>query len=185
MNYKELDTLITFKMGIPSLYHIMLGMSCEETEDYQRELDEKNTDNYDLNDFLKKYDISVERTAFTNSFRLHELTITFPLEHVKENDAKMLFNYFACRENVIEKKFSFTSGTDDSIKDLNIVCKYDLFEVQIEKETDVENESQFVVIRIVSDDDVNLDKLLCLAIISNNEKGFWGEVCEYVDKNTN
>jgi len=185
MNYKELDTLITFKMGIPSIYHIMLGMSCDETEDCQTELSGKNTDNFDLNDFLKKYDVTVERTAFTSSFRLCGLTITFPLELIKENDAKMLFNYFACRENIIEKKFSFTSGTDDSIKDLNIVCKYDLFEVQIEKETDVENECQFVVIRISSDDDVNLDKLLCIAIISNNEKGFWGDVCEYVDKNTN
>lgn len=54
MNYKELDNLITFKMGVPSLYHIMLGMSSDETEEYQTALDEMNTDNYDLNDFLMK-----------------------------------------------------------------------------------------------------------------------------------
>ena len=73
MNYQELDNLITFKMGFPSPYHIMLGMSSDETEDYEKELENKETDNYDLNDFLNKYNVSVERTAFTAEWRLREI----------------------------------------------------------------------------------------------------------------
>ena len=53
MDYKELDSLITFRMGLPSIYHIMLGMSMYQTEEYAKELDRKETDNYDLNAFLK------------------------------------------------------------------------------------------------------------------------------------
>ena len=34
MTTKELDNLISFKMGLPSLYHIMLGMTIEETNEY-------------------------------------------------------------------------------------------------------------------------------------------------------
>jgi hypothetical protein len=184
MNYKELDNLVTFKMGVPSLYHIMLGMSSDETEEYQTALDEMNTDNYDLNDFLKKYDITVERTAFTSSFRLHELTITIPLEHIKENDVKMLFNYFACKENVLEKKFSFTSDTDDSIKDLNMIIHFDLFDVIIKKENNVNTGDDYIVIMFVSEDDVKLDKLRCLAVFSNNEKSFMDEVFGYVNMNS-
>ncbi len=185
MNYKELDNLITFKMGVPSLYHIMLGMSSDETEEYQTALDEMNTDNYDLNDFLKKYDIIVERTAFTSSFRLHELTITIPLEQIKEKDVKMLFNYFAYKENVLEKKFSFTSDTDDSIKDLNVIIHFDLFDVRITKETCTDSGDEYIVILFVSEDDVNLDKLRCLAIFSNNEKSFMDEVIGYVNDSVN
>lgn len=185
MNYKELDNLITFKMGVPSLYHIMLGMSSDETEEYQTGLDEMNTDNYDLNEFLKKYDITVERTAFTSSFRLQELTITIPLEHIKENDVKMLFNYFAFKENVLEKKFSFTSDTDDSIKDLNIIIHFDLFDVKITKETNANSGDEYIVIMFVSEDDENLDKLRCIAIIANNEKSFMDEVIDYVNDNAN
>ena len=32
MDYKELDSLIIFRMGLPSIYHIMLGMSMNQTE---------------------------------------------------------------------------------------------------------------------------------------------------------
>ena len=62
MNTKDLDSLISFKMGLPSLYHIMLGMSIDETNDYEKEIENRQTDNYDLNDFLKEYNIGVERT---------------------------------------------------------------------------------------------------------------------------
>ena len=45
MTTNELNSLITFKMQLPSLYHIMLGMSQDETEDYEKELENRQTDN--------------------------------------------------------------------------------------------------------------------------------------------
>ena len=44
MKYDELKELILFPMGLPSVYHIRLGMSNYETEDYQEQLDKKETD---------------------------------------------------------------------------------------------------------------------------------------------
>ena len=61
MNTKDLDSLISFKMGLPSLYHIMLGMSIDETNDYEKEIENRQTDNYDLNDFLKEYNMYCRR----------------------------------------------------------------------------------------------------------------------------
>ena len=43
MKYDELKELILFPMGLPSVYHIRLGMSNYETEDYQEQLDMKET----------------------------------------------------------------------------------------------------------------------------------------------
>ncbi len=183
MNYQELDNLITFKMGLPSLYHIMLGMSSDETEDYEKELENKETDNYDLNDFLKKYDVSIERTAFTAEWRLHEISLFISIEHFEEKDAKMLYNYFVYRMNVVEKKFSFTSRTDDTIKDLNISIHTDLYDVIITKETNEENGSERIVILFTSEDEEKLDKLRCLAIIANNETSFADDIWGYMERN--
>ena len=182
MNYQELDNLITFKMGLPSLYHIMLGMSSDETEDYEQKLIDRATDNYNLNDFLKKYDIIVERTAFTEDMRLHEITVTIPIEHIEEKDVQMLYNYFAYRMNVVEKQFYFTSDANDTIKNLNISIHSDLYDVRITKETDEESGEERIVILFISEDEVNLDKLRCLAIITKNEKSFADEVFEYVER---
>ena len=40
-----------------------------------------------------------------------------------------------------------------------------------------------LVISFICQDDVNLDKLRCIAIIADNEKGFAEEVFEYVNQN--
>ena len=87
MDYKELDSLITFRMGLPSIYHIMLGMSMYQTEEYAKELDRKETDNYDLNAFLKKYGVKVERTGFTGDtyMQLDEISIMIPINHLEDN----------------------------------------------------------------------------------------------------
>ena len=181
MNTKELDYLFTFKMGLPSLYHIMLGMSEDETEDYEKELGKYQTDNYDLNDFLKKYDIVVERTAFTGEWRLKEMTVSIPLEHIKERELKMLFEYLIYRMNVIEKKFTFTSNANDEICEFDILIRSDLYDVTITKSE--ENDNEYVVITFFSENDIILDKLRCLAIIVNNEKQFIKDIMEYVNLN--
>lgn len=120
MTTKELDNLITFKMGLPSLYHIMLGMSMDETADYEQELENRQTDNYDLNDILKKYGVKVERTGFSDEYRLSVISVYIPLEHIGERELKMLFDYFTFRMDVVEKKFNYTSNADDEICELNI-----------------------------------------------------------------
>ena len=178
MNNKELDSLITFKMGIPSLYHIMLGMSDDETEDYQKELDDRNTDNYDLNDFLKKYEVFVERTSFNSALRIHELTISIPLEHVKENDVQLLYKYFSYRMNIVEKKYSVTSDVNDNIKELDITIRSELYDVTF-RVTEFDDGSR-LEITIVSDEE---DMLACLATIANNEKDFADKLFEYVQQN--
>jgi hypothetical protein len=185
MDYKELDSLITFRMGLPSIYHIMLGMSMNQTEEYAKELDRKETDNYDLNAFLKKYGVKVERTGFTGDtyMQLDEISIMIPINHLEEKDAKKLYDYFSYRSNVIEKRFSFTSDTDDFIKELNIFIHTDLYDITVTQETDDEI-GKHIFIDFEADRDVNIDKLCCLAIIANNEKGFAKELLDYVEENT-
>ena len=129
MTYKELDSLITFKMGLPSLYHIMLGLSMDETDDYEKEIESRQTDNYDLNDLLKKYDIIVERMVFSAQWRLSEMTISIPLEHIKEKDAKMLYDYFVYRIDVKGKKYNITSTASGEICELDIVIHSNLYDV--------------------------------------------------------
>lgn len=181
MTTKELDTLITFKMGLPSLYHIMLGMSDDETGNYEKDLEKCKTDNYDLNDFLKKYAIIVEKSAFTVKRRLKEMTISLPIELIKERELKMLFDYFIFRMNVVEKKFFFTSNANEELCEFNILIRSDLYDVTITKSE--ENENKYVNISLFSKDDINLDKLRCLAIIVNNEKRFMKDIMDYVNNN--
>ena len=180
MTYKELDNLITFKMGLPSLYHIMLGMAMDETDDYEKEIENRQTDNYDLNDFLKKYSIVVERTAFTGEMRLKEMTISIPLEYIKEKDLKMLFDYFVYRMDVVEKRFNFASKSNDEICELDILIRSELYDVTITK-SEV-NDNEYIVITFFSEENINLDKLRCLAIIVNNEKQFVKELFEYINR---
>ena len=177
MTRNELDSLITFKMGLPSLYHIMLGMAMDETDDYEKEIENRQTDNYDLNDFLKKYSIVVERTAFTGEMRLEEMTITIPLEYIKEKDLQKLFDYFVNRMDVVEKRLHFTSNSNDDICELDILLRSSLYDVRITKN---ENGDR-AVITFASEDVVNLDKLRCLAIIANNESNFAKELFEYLE----
>ena len=184
MDYKELDSLIIFRMGLPSIYHIMLGMSMNQTEEYAKELDGKETDNYDLNAFLKKYGVKVKRTGFTGDtyMQLDEISIMIPINHLVEKDAKMLYDYFSYRSNVLEKRFRFTSDTDDFIKELNIFIHTELYDINVTQETNDEI-GKHIFIDFEVGGDVNIDKLSCLAIIANNEKGFAKELLDYVDEN--
>lgn len=183
MNSKELDNLITFKMGIPSLYHIMLGMSNDETEDYQKELDNRNTDNYDLNDFLNKYEVMVERTAFDSACRIHELMIAIPIEHIKENEIQLLYKYFSNRMNIIEKECNVTSDANDNIKELNITIRSELYDVTF-RIAEYDNGRRLETI-IVSNEEEQIKMLACLAIIANYEKDFADKLFEYVQQYQN
>lgn len=178
MTTKELDNLISFKMGLPSLYHIMLGMTIEETNEYEMEIGKRQTDNYDLNDFLKQYEITVERTAFTSEMCLSEITVYIPLENVKERDLKVLFDYFAFRMEVIEKRFNYSSNAIDEICDLDILIHSELYDVRIS----INEDSDQLAISFVPGEDVNIDIFRCLAIIANNERQFAKEIIEYVEK---
>ena len=79
--------------------------------------------------------------------------------------------------DVLEKKFNYTSNADDDICELNILFHSDLYDVIITKDDDNRN----LVISFISEDDINLDKLRCLAIIVNNEKQFIKDIMEYVN----
>ena len=185
MTYKELDNLITFKMGLPSLYHIMLGMSVDETDEYQNELDNQQTDNYDLNDFLKEYGVIVEREGFTEKMLIHDMSLSIPIEYLSEHSIKRLFDELVARMNVVNKRFSITTNADDSIQELDSTIHTDLFDVKITSFTDVEKEIDNVVISFICDDDLKLDKLRCLSIIANYEKKFADEVFEYIERERN
>ena len=182
MTYKELDNLITFKMGLPSLYHIMLGMSVDETDEYQDQLDNQQTDNYDLNGFLKEYGVIVEREGFTEKMLIHDMSVSIPLEYITEHSIQRLYDELAARMNVVNKQFSITTNADDSIIDLDAKIHTDWFDVKFILFTDAEKEMEFVVISFICEDDVNLDKLRCLTIIANNEKKFADEIFEYVER---
>ena len=183
MTYKELDNLITFKMGLPSLYHIMLGMSVDETDEYQNELDNQQTDNYDLNDFLKEYGVIVEREGFTEKMLIHDMSISIPIEYLTEYSIKRLYDELVARMNVVNKRFSITTNADDSIQELDSMIHTDLYDVKIIRCTDAEKGMDYVVISFICEDDVNLDKLRCIGIIANNEKKFAEEVFDYVNRN--
>lgn len=182
MTYKELDNLITFKMGLPSLYHIMLGMSVDETDEFQNELDNQQTDNYNLNDFLKEYGVIVEREGFTEKMLIHDMSVSIPVEHITEHSIKRLYDELAARMNVVNKQFSITTNADDSIIDLDAKIHTDWFDVKFTRFTDAEKGMDYVFISFICEDDVNLDKLRCIAIIADNEKGFAEEIFEYVER---
>lgn len=57
MDFKELSNLISFPLGIPSIYKLRLGMLACEIEDFQVQLDQKETDDNHLNEFLRNYDV--------------------------------------------------------------------------------------------------------------------------------
>lgn len=181
MNTKDLDSLISFKMGLPSLYHIMLGMSEDETDGYQKELDERQTDNYDLNDLLKNYDIAVEREAFSDEWRLNEIAVYIPIEHLSEKNIKQICDNLTYKMQAKEKHFSITTDGDDVIMDLNASIHSDLYDVTITTTIREGTEQENVVVTFISEDDVNLDKLRCLAVIANNEKRFAKDITEYID----
>jgi len=182
MTYKELDNLITFKMGLPSLYHIMLGMSVDETDEYQNQLDNQQTDNFDLNGFLKEYGVIVEREGFTEKMLIHDMSVSIPVEHITEHSIKRLYDELAARMNVVNKQFSITTNADDSIIDLDAKIHTDWFDVKFTQLTDAAKGMDYVVISFICEDDVNLDKLRCLTIIANNEKKFADEIFEYVER---
>ena len=168
MTSKEFSSLFTFWLGLPSVYHIRLGMSEDETANYQTQLDNRQTDIYNLNNVLKKYDIEVERGAFSANWRLKILRVSFPLHHLKEVDLRMLYSFLTYDEAVIDKHFSVSSNADDSIIDMQVDIFYDLYNVSIRRECDDK-----------------LDKLRCLAIIGNNDNGFADDLYDYVKQNSN
>ena len=114
--------------------------------------------------------------------QLDEISIMIPINHLVEKDAKMLYDYFSYRSNVLEKRFSFTSDTDDFIKELNIFIHTELYDINVTQETNDEI-GKHIFIDFEVGGDVNIDKLSCLAIIANNEKGFAKELLDYVDEN--
>ena len=182
MIYNELDSLITFKMGLPSLYHMMLGMSAEETVDYQEEIDQQATDNYDLNNFLKKYNVRVEKAAYIGCFKLSEMTISIPMEFITAGELKTLFSHLSSKMHVVTKQYNVTLDADDNIQDVDICVHADLYDMKIVKENNEDNGIDYLVISFVTEDDTNLDKLGCLAVIANNEKSFSKELVEYINK---
>lgn len=181
MIYKELDSLITFKKGLPSLYHMMLGMSAEETCDYQEELDQQATDNYDLNDFLKKYNVKVEKAAYIGSFKLSEMTVSIPMEFITEGELKNLFRHLASKMHVVTKQYNVTLDADDTIQDVDICVHADLYDMKIVKENNEDIGINYLVISFVTTDDTNLDKLACLSVIVNNEESFGDDIMEYLN----
>ena len=182
MNTQQLDSLITFKLGLPSLYHIMLGMAEDETQSYQEEIDNQKTDKYDLNDFIKSYDVLVERNAFSDKWRLKDLSFSIPLEQLTEKDIKMLFDYLSYRVQVIEKQFCIKNGGDNTIKEIDCTINTALYDIKI---TCGKNESDDnrVFISFTSENDISLDKLRCLSIILNNERCFATDLFDYISQN--
>lgn len=183
MIYQELDSLITFKMKLPSLYHIMLGMSEDETVNYQDELDSCETDNYDLNDFLKKYGIIVSRNALSEFFKLKDISFAIPIYHLTEWDIKMIFDTLAFRMGAEETKYCISTGTKDTITDINSIIHTNLFDTKMIKWNNPDNEEDYLLVSFVVEDDTNLDKLRALSVISNYDKGFAEEIIEYVKQN--
>ena len=179
MKYDELKELIVFPMGLPSVYHIGLGMSNYETEDYQEQLDKKETDNYTLNDFLKKYDVVVEQ-GFSDDLNVTEICISIPLNELSERDIRLLFDSISYKMDTVEKKFSITTDSDDSVKELESTIHSDLFDVRIYLNESHDN----VVISFSTDDDVKTDMLRCLSIISKNEKSFLNDIMRYTDSHS-
>ena len=180
MNGQEFSSLFMFKFGLPSVYHIMLGMSEDETADYQTQLDNMQTDNYDLNDVLKKYGIKVEREAFSADWRLKILRIKFPSGTFNEADLKRLYDYLTYDETVINKHYSVSTDAEGSITDMEVNIGYELYSISIGWDVDDEGTVYDTITFEAADDDVKLDKLRCLAIIAGNENGFADEVFDYV-----
>ena len=170
-------------MKLPSLYHIMLGMSEDETENYQNELDACETDNYDLNDFLKKYDVIVSRNTLSELFMLKDISFAIPLYHLTEWDIKMIFDTLACRMAAVEKKYCISTKTKDNITDIDSIIHTDLFDTKVIKWNNPDNEEDYLLVSFVVEDDTNLDKLRALSVISNYDKGFAEEIIEYVKQN--
>ena len=109
---------------------------------------------------------------------LSETTVYIPLENVKERDLKVLFDYFAFRMEVIEKRFNYSSNAIDEICDLDILIHSELYDVRIS----INEDSDQLAISFVPGEDVNIDIFRCLAIIANNERQFAKEIIEYVEK---
>lgn len=181
MIYNELDSLITFKMGLPSLYHIMLGMPWEEIDEYQEKIKQQETDNYDLNDVLKKYSIEVEAPALIGC-RISEMTISIPMEFITEAELKTLYRHLASKMHVVTKQYNVTMDANDNVLEVDICAHADLYDMKIVK---AEKESigiDFLIISFVTEDDTNLDKLGCLSVVANNEKCFAEELVEYINE---
>lgn len=179
MKYDELKELILFPLGLPSVYHIRLGMSNYETEEYQEQLEKKETDDYNLNDFLKKYDIVVEQ-GFNDDLNVVEICISIPLDELPERDIRLLFDSIAYKMDTVEKKFSITTDSDDSVKELESTIHSDLFDVRICLNESRDN----IVISFSTDDDAKIDMLRCLSIISKNEKSFLNDIVRYTDSHS-
>lgn len=176
MNRNELKELISFPLGIPSIYHIRLGLSPDEIDEYQSQIDKKETDNYNLNDFLKKYDVFVEM-IFNDDMKVIEISISIPVEELSERDLNLIHDAFAYNIDTVEKKFSITTDAADSIKELESFIHTDLFDVEFS----LNENHNFIVITFSTDDEVKIDMLRCLSIISQNEKDFVNDMVKYID----
>ena len=181
MIYNELDSLILFKMGLPSLYHIMLGMPWEEIDEYQEEIKQQETDNYDLNDILKKYSVEVETPALIGC-RISEMTISIPMEFITEAELKTLYSHLASKMHVVTKQYNVTLDANDNIQEVDICVHADLYDMKIVKEERESIGIDFLIISFATEDDTNLDKLACLSVVSNKDKSFGKELAEYINQ---
>ena len=183
MIYQKLDNLITFKMKLPSLYHIMLGMSEDETENYQNELDACETDNYDLNDFLKEYDVRIFRDALSELFKLKEISFAIPLYHLTEWDVKMIFDTLAHRMGAVKTIYNISTGENNTITDIKCSIHTDLFDTELIKWNDPDRDEDHLLVSFMVEDDTYLDKLQALSVISNYDKSFADDIIEYIKQN--
>ena len=170
MTYQDLDNLITFKMDVPSIYHIMLGMNEKDSCIFEDVLRSRETDNYTLNKFLKKYDIVVG-TGITFDHRVVEIIVTIPYKKIEKKEAILLFNYFLHHTNFELTHFYLDLNNEDCYKALGIFIHSNYYDILITKETyEDEKDMEYISIKFTSNHTF-IDKLHCLAIIAND--GFY------------
>ena len=186
MNYNELKKLIFFPAGIPSIYRIKLGMSVDEAECYQKELDAKKTDNYDINDMLNKYDVTVEEGfleyhEYDDIMIVNNIDVFIPATELSEYDVRKLHEYIGYEMEAIEKKFSITTDADDSIKELDATLHAELYDVSIRLN---EDHDYIIISFCANDNEDTIDMLRCISIISYYEtclhKEFFDKLTEHI-----
>lgn len=176
MNYKEITKLLLFPLGIPSVFYLRLGMLDCETDSFQIQLDQCETEDTYINEFLQKYDVKVE-TSSDERGRIYEIRILIPAMELPESQIKTLVDSISHQIDTQEKKYSITNSSDDSISVLNASIHTDLYDVNVRA-----GEGQdHVVIAFSTDDVVKLDMLRCLAIIADNDRDFYYNIMKFIE----
>lgn len=179
MDFKELSNLISFPLGIPSIYKLRLGMLACEIEDYQVQLDQKETDDNHLNEFLRNYDVMVEATFDNCCGRVFEISVSVSVQNLSESQIKSLYNYYVFQINTIDKNFVITTNSDDTVKVIDANIRSDLFNVSIK----LTQNHNYVLIIFSVDSDAKLDMLRCLTIIERHDADFFFDMIKYFYKN--